>query len=244
MSPAPSPRRYTEDEVGLILRRATELQRAEPTARDPTGLTLAELEEIALEAGIDPSMLRRAARDVDSHVPSSVGDRLAGAPVKISMERVVPGEYPEGRLGELVPVIQVATAGQGHASAVGSSLTWSSRTESNTTSQQVLVSANDGETLIRIEERYGGLAGGLFGGIMGGVGGGVGLGLGGALGGLLGSVAVGLLFPAAVVTGSYFLARSIFTAQVAKRRRAAEALLEELEQRVRHAVQESLPSGE
>jgi len=47
---------------------------------------------------------------------------------------------------------------------VGRTLTWSSRTESNTSAQQVLVTVREGQTLIRIEESFGGLAGGLFGG--------------------------------------------------------------------------------
>jgi hypothetical protein len=239
----PAPRQYTDKEVGLILRRATELQRAEPTAPNPTGFTLAELEEIAAEAGIDPHMLRRAARDLESKRPSTLGGKLAGAPTLIQLERIVVGEYPAEHLDELIPVIQVAAAGQGQASAVGGTLTWSSRTDSKLSSQQVLVSANNGETLIRIEERYSELAGALFGGIMGGVGGGAGFGLGGGLGGALGSVALGVLFPLILIPGSYFLARAIFSAQVAKRQRAAEGLMEELVERVRHQVQQALPPG-
>lgn len=228
------PRRYSDKEVALILRRATELQRAEPTAPNPSGLTLHELEEIAVEAGIDPGMLRRAARDVESSPPSTLGQQLAGAPTMIQLERIVPGEYPADKMDELVPVIQAATAGQGHASSVGKTLTWSSRTDNNTSAQQVLVSANNGETMIRIEERYSGLIGGLFGGIMGGVGGGIGMGVGGALGGALQSVALGLAFPLTFIAGSYWLARKIFAVQVAKRQRRAEALMDELVARVNH----------
>jgi hypothetical protein len=59
-------RRYGDKEVGLILRRATEFQRQEPaSAAEGGGLTLAELEEIAAEAGIDPRHLRRAASELD-----------------------------------------------------------------------------------------------------------------------------------------------------------------------------------
>ncbi|MEE8360587.1 MAG: hypothetical protein V3R71_00455 [Gemmatimonadales bacterium] len=239
----PTPRRYTEKEVGLILRRATELQRTEPSARDQSDLTLAELEEIAVEAGIDPHLLRRAARDLEYQGPTTFGGRLAGVPLVIQLERVVAGEYPAEHLDELIPVIQVATDGQGHASAVGKTLTWNSRSDSKLSSQQVLVSANNGETLIRIEERYSELAGALFGGIMAGVGGGAGLGVGGALAGTLGSVALGVLFPLIFIPGSYFMARAILAAKVAKRRRAAEGLMEELVERVRHQVEGALPPG-
>ena len=39
----PTPRHYSDEEVALILKRATEIQRAEPNIESPTGLTLAEL---------------------------------------------------------------------------------------------------------------------------------------------------------------------------------------------------------
>lgn len=230
------PRRYSEKEVGLILRRATELQRAEPAARDPAGLSLRELEEIAAEAGIDPALLRRAANELHTLEPPTLGSRLAGAPVAIRIERVVEGEYPMERLEELVPVMQAATAGQGTASAVGRTLTWSSRTESNTSAQQVLVTARDGRTLIRVEESFGGLAGGLFGGIMGGVGGGVGFGLGGALAGTLGLGAGVVAFPLAIVAGSYVLARAIFRAQVQSRQAKAHALVDRLAEQIEAAI--------
>ena len=61
-----SSRRYSEKEIGLILRRATEFQRSEPSAADPTGLTLAELQEVASEVGIDPAYLRRAAAELET----------------------------------------------------------------------------------------------------------------------------------------------------------------------------------
>ena len=41
------PRVYGEKEIGLILKRATEIQQAEPSAATPPGITLTELEEIA-----------------------------------------------------------------------------------------------------------------------------------------------------------------------------------------------------
>ena len=40
-------RHYSDKEFSLILRRATELQRAAPSSANPTGLTLADLEDIA-----------------------------------------------------------------------------------------------------------------------------------------------------------------------------------------------------
>ncbi len=48
------PRVYGDKEIGQILKKATELQAREPSAPSSSGLTLQELEEVAVEAGIDP----------------------------------------------------------------------------------------------------------------------------------------------------------------------------------------------
>lgn len=69
MSDHPTPPRlYSEEEVSKILDRATGLHRERPghSSGSSSGLSLAELEEIALEAGIDPLDLRRAAMELDS----------------------------------------------------------------------------------------------------------------------------------------------------------------------------------
>ena len=233
----PRPRRYSEKEVGLILSRATEMQTVEPTALDSAGLTLAELEEIAAEAGIDPGLLRHAANELDILQPTpTMGSRLAGAPVAIDIERVVEGELPRERLEELATTIHSATAGQGIASAVGRTLTWSSTTGSSITERQVLVSVRDGQTLIRIQENFGGLAASLFGGIMGGVGGGVGFGLGGGLSAALGLGAGLIALPLTTVAGSYFLARAIYKSQIRRRQVAAHALVDRLAEQVEAAI--------
>ena len=232
----PALRRYTEKEVRLILRQATEMQRAEPTALDPEGLTLAELEEIAAEAGIDPGLLRHAANELHTRRPATLGNRLAGAPMAAEIDRVIEGELPRERFEELIPTIQAATAGQGTASAVGRTLTWGSTKGSSLTERQVLVSVRDGQTLIRIQESFGDLSASLFGGLMGGVGGGVGFGLGGALAATLGLGAGLIVLPIAAVTGSYFLARAIFSSQVRSRETAARALLDRLAEQVETAI--------
>lgn len=230
------PRRYTDKEVGKILRRATEIQRAEPTATDPEGLTVSELEDVAKEAGIDPRYLRRAAAELEVGGGSDVWAKLAGAPFGFVLERVVPGEVRESMFEELVPIMQTATIGQGTASAVGKTLTWTSRSDSNSSSQQILISYRDGETTVRIEERMSGFAGGLFGGLLGGVGGGVGIGAGGAVAGVLGSVALAFVIPVVAFGGAYTLARTIWVAEVKKRRRRMQDLLDRLVERIEEEV--------
>ena len=68
MTSDPNPsRRYTDEEVRRLLTRASELETqgaSLPAKID--GPTLTDLEAIASEAGIDPAMVRRAARELDS----------------------------------------------------------------------------------------------------------------------------------------------------------------------------------
>lgn len=224
----PVPRRYSDREVSRILERAAELQRAEPSATNPEGLTLAELSEIAREAGIDPRLLQRAASELQGRTPAAtLGARLAGAPFTIHIERTVEGELQSDRFDALIPRIQQATKGQGTASAVGRTLTWSSQTSDNTTSQQVLISSGDGRTLIRWEERFGSLAGALFGGFLGG--GGVGLGVAlGAIAGTAGPLVAGIALPALAIGGSYGLARTIYARIVRGRQAAALEVVDEI----------------
>ena len=104
------PRRYTEQEAGEILRRAAEMQRAEPSVADPSGFSLNELEEVAREAGIDPAVVRRAALELDVRTDDAASRALLGAPINVRLETEVPGEYPADRFDELLPLIQKASS--------------------------------------------------------------------------------------------------------------------------------------
>lgn len=239
----PAPRRYGDREVARILERATELQRAEPSVADPSGLTLAELTEIAREAGIEPSILRRAAAELDVRTEEgSWKSRLAGAPWTLRLEREVAGELPPDRFDAVIPLIQQGTHGQGTASAVGRTLTWSSQADNNSTQQQVLVSSADGRTLIRWEERFTGAAIGLFAGLVGGGGVGIGIGAGTGIAAAAGSAALGLAIPVAVIGGSYAAARAIFRAIVRRRERTARAVMADIARYV-EAVNEPVGTG-
>ena len=222
------PRRYSEKEAGAILRKAAEIQRAEPSAADPSGFSLAELEEVAREAGIDPAVVRSAAAELDVSASESLSAALVGAPLGVQLEVELPGEYPAERFDALLPAIQSVSPWQGHAGVVGKSLTWNARADSNMFSLQVLVASNDGRTLIRIEERLEGFAGGLFGGVIGGVGAGAGIGIGVGVGAAIGSTLLSVGFPILMLGGSYYLSRAIYAAYVKKERGKLRVLLDRL----------------
>lgn len=230
-----SSRRYTDDEIRRLLKRAAELEREKPALPARVdGPTLAEIESIAAEAGMNPALVRQAARELDSPsagitVLAPPSNTFLGAPTVFELEQVVRGEAEQDTLERLVPLLQRAADGMGHPSLMGKTLTWQSEDASKTRALLVTVSAGRRETRINIEERYGNLAGALFGGIVGGGGTGLGFGVGFGVGlGALGSALFATVFPFVALGGTWALARGIFRHSVHNRMRKLTRLMNEL----------------
>ena len=111
-----------------ILQRTSGLERKKQLER-PT-LELAEIEAIAKEAGLDPTLVRRAAAELElKRGEKSLSTRLTGAPLRHVMEREVDGELTTVMHESLAAEIRSALGPQammGQVSAVGRTLTWSS----------------------------------------------------------------------------------------------------------------------
>jgi hypothetical protein len=224
-------RRYDEKEIARILERATELQHHTPLdPAETAGMTLAELEQVAREAGIDPQHVRAAAAALDREAPVAGGLALLGAPLRVELERTVEGEVASGADEALGSVIRETLAAPGFAAAVGTSLEWQSGNPQRPV--RVTVTPRAGRTVIRIEERFGNLAGGLFGGIVGGAGGGGGGAAIGVIGGALGALGPALAAAGLIFIGSFLLARAIFRAVVRRRVRQLSRLLDALTEQV------------
>ena len=146
-------RRFSDKEVALVLRRAIELEEASPSSEIQTtrGLTLEELREVAREAGINPNLVTRAAaelREKPGPEPFSVG-----GPSLVKQEvRVLPGEASREDMGELMRVVDAEVAAQGTVVEALGAVRWTSNGRFLNT--QVSVEPADGETLLRVEERY------------------------------------------------------------------------------------------
>jgi hypothetical protein len=163
-------RRYTDAEVRLLLEQASREQGQQRVTRQPRGLTLAELDEVAAEAQIDVARLREAAHELDvvkSTRPAGTAARLAGAPLRIDIRRILPFEVDESELQGLIGMMGFATGDAGEPRFVGRTFTWSASTNAGRR-LSVRVASQRGSTSIELEERYGELAGGLFGGVLGG----------------------------------------------------------------------------
>lgn len=159
------------------------------------------------------------------------GDRLT-----VAHEAVIPGEIPESGWERVVAVVQQNSREHGQPSVLGRTLTWQAETESKMRSILLVVSARDGETHVRIEERLHQTAGGIFGGIMGGVGLGAGLGVGLPMGIAAGSALLVTLFPLGILGLSYMGSREIYRVVVKRRRTVVSQLMERVTSEVTASI--------
>ncbi|MBS2024204.1 MAG: hypothetical protein JST92_17520 [Deltaproteobacteria bacterium] len=227
------PAAYTEEQVTEILRRTAQLERGRAVTKP--ALTLAEVENIAREAGLDPSLVRIAAQslgtDKEKH---GFGARVFGEPITRVFERVVDGEISLADHEKLIADLRAAGRGGGRGNfhppqiaSVGRTLTFASGFV------EIDISPRNGKTLIRVKVTMTPLAGGLFGGLMCGsavvttppliaFAANGHFGIAGAVAGVLG-----------LWSGIYTLARTIFTYNARKEYKGAEQLADRLAERLR-----------
>ncbi len=238
------PRVYGDKEIGQLLKRATELQDQEPSAPSSSGLTLRELEEVAIEAGIDPRFLQRAALELETGpTDSSFWAKIVGDELMLLRETTVPGELSDDGFERVASVIQMETREHGQPSLLGRSFTWRAETPSKARTVQVTVTSRDGQTHIRVEENLHQLAGGLLGGVVGGGGIGVGVGVGLPLGLGLGSALVATAFPLGVIGLSYIGVREIYRKVTGKRRRVMNDLFDKILAEVHACIENRAVEG-
>jgi hypothetical protein len=253
--PIQLPRLYDEKEIGRILKRATELQHAEPSAPG-AGVTLAELEEIAAEAGIDPRYLRRAALEVEGgRTDASVWARVAGDDLMLVRDLTLQGELDEDGFERIVAAIQTGAREHGHPILLGRTLTWRAETPTKTRTMQIVVTSRDGQTRIRLEEDLTQTAVGWMAGLTAGGGVGVGMGVGMPIAlEVLGSTLFAFAFPVGTVALSYIAARQVYRAIVERRRTTLGRLFDAIAEEARAAIAsaerrsspppDSLPAGD
>jgi len=146
-------RRFTDREIGLILRRAVELEESSPSGALPSGrgLTLGELQDIAREAGIDPGMVGRAVTELEGR--RGLEGLSVGGPSAVRREvRTVPGELSREAVGELIRVVDQEVEAQGTVVEALGTVRWTSN--GRFLSTQVSVEPSGEDTLLRVEERY------------------------------------------------------------------------------------------
>lgn len=153
-------KQYTDAEVGAMLKRATELQ--EQAGLDDHTLSLAEIEQIAGEIGIDPAFLHVAATEASQKSNNSSGS-LTGAPFSVEAVRVAAGEMSEAQWVDVVQEIRRSLGETGLIAEIGRSREWSRFVGEgdggvNFSSSHASVRPAKGQTTIELRRSVRGLA--------------------------------------------------------------------------------------
>jgi hypothetical protein len=225
-------RLFDDEAAGLVLRRAAELQHeSNVPVHGGDGLSAADLEQIATEAGIDPAFVRRAIVEAQVSSPETGHSPVFGEVKTLELVEVMEGEVNSDSVDRMLEEVQRAFADGGTVTRTGRSATWSaSRTlaSSRLSSLVVAITARDGQTEVRITERLDNLASALFVGL-GVAGSAVGVGISGAVGmGEFGSLALFAAMAVTAVSGCYGTARTLYSRSARRRRRELRRLLGKL----------------
>lgn len=137
---------FSDQEVSLILRRAAEI---EASGKGATGMTGADIEAIALEAGIQPGAVRLAIEEL--RVEPSTPALPWSAPASRRETRVVPAELGRDQLAGLMQAIEERVGRHGSVTEALGTVRWSSTAGLWIT--DVSVTPRDGETRIGVHER-------------------------------------------------------------------------------------------
>ena len=250
MPASPDNRRFSEEEVALVIKRAAEMQSEQFAESEPgNAMTLSEIEQIANEAGIDPRLVRRAAQSLEHHTETTNRPSpWLGAPTTLVFESVVDGEIGSDDYEALVNEMRRTFGDNGVPSVLGRTLAWTSKTvggrrHSRGRDIDISIISRGGVTTIRIEEELGNVAAPLFAGLMaGGAGGTTGITVGLAMA-TFGSAALAGGLWVLVAGGFYALSRGIFKGIVAKRERPLRDLLSRLSDQVRESVASASTRG-
>lgn len=151
-----SDRRFTDQEVALVLQRAAEIEeRRTVSSAMPRGLTLRELHEIAREVGLSPDVIDQAVSTLQTGARPRSGFPLA-APLSSKQVRAVPGQLAEHELQRLIQVIESHVDATGTVTEALGTVRWTSVSRGHKFDRTLQVSLSSGqdETQVQVVQRY------------------------------------------------------------------------------------------
>ncbi|MCW3098259.1 MAG: hypothetical protein JWL77_3877 [Chthonomonadaceae bacterium] len=153
-------RHYTDREVGAILKRAVEIQAGHSDgglALDALdGTTLDQLQQAAVELGLDPALIAQAAAEVRDVGGVGRVTRLFGGPWSIDSDHIIEGMVTEEDWAALVEEIRASTGRVGYPKIVGKAFEWLSLQPDPL---HVSVTPHGSNTRVRVTARFGPWAG-------------------------------------------------------------------------------------
>ncbi len=142
-------RKYNEAELAAILRAAAEAQSAGPTPGDETtGYSLADIERLASEVGIDPRHVASAAENLPTKQPQDRRFRIFGAPIRQTIERSFVGTLDDLSWEESVDELRTTYHSNGATSTVGLSKEWIGGSDFRQV--QLYASSRGGKTRLKV----------------------------------------------------------------------------------------------
>jgi hypothetical protein len=147
-------RTYGDQEVGLILRKATEMQSDGEVRAE--GLSLSALRDIAREIGLDPDLVSEAARQLPSTSAGAL-TRFFGGGTLHDIHLVHDAPLSPEQLQELTMAIRSAMQHQGQTQEVMGSLEWKT-TAAEVSPVAVTANTHGGHTTVHIIADRGGAA--------------------------------------------------------------------------------------
>ena len=144
-------RLYSEKEFNTILKRAVEQQKNDQ-AQKAVGLSLEDIQQIAGEVGIDPTVIADIAADLDESPSRRTRYPWYKTPKKVEVERVIAGTITEEDWPEILTTIEKELNVSGVSNQIGRMLEW---TFSNSSTQYKLTfSSGDDKTKVRFSSSF------------------------------------------------------------------------------------------
>jgi len=156
--------RYSQDEVAAILKRTAEIEGDRRNGAQAVGLSLADLESIAEESGLDPDALRAAARELATadHVDAPESAARRPGALRLHHRRSLEGELDDAELERLVESAGTRLGLPGRTTREGHGWRWSERWGQRRL--RVGAESRHGRTTIELMEDLGRLALARYGG--------------------------------------------------------------------------------
>lgn len=145
-------RKFTKDEAQRIFSLAAERQQARQK-EDDNQLSIEDLEEAGIAAGIDPAFIRSAASDLLR--PDRITDqrKFLGFPVEFRESHVIPLAFNEANWKKSIDIFSLVYDKPGRAREIGSTKRWSSEQNDNQMPANIIAEEEEDGTRFTIERK-------------------------------------------------------------------------------------------
>ncbi len=152
---APDEKRYTDQEVALVLRRAAEIDETRGGVSSARGLTRGDIEQVALEVGLSAEVVGQALADLKTRGPREPASPLGPAPVA-KRTQAIPRKLDDSELKEVVRLLEDKLSTPGTVTEALGTVRWTSVAVGHGLHKttQVTITPDEDETHLQVLSRY------------------------------------------------------------------------------------------